>query len=121
MKLKTVIENVDRVKPNAFDSEEKTRWLNEIEGRIQAEILLFGPDNITVYTYADNADTELFVKPPYDCLYEYYLIAMIDFHNGEYDKYQNSMEMFDSKYDAFRKWFIEVYHPADHLEGCGLC
>ena len=113
MTLKQVIDHVDSVKPNAFTDEQKTRWLNEIEGQVQTEVFLFLPDNITQYTWESNQNTELFVKAPYDSIYDYYLQAAIDYHNGEYDKAQNSIAWFQEKYDAFRKWYVETYHPAD--------
>lgn len=113
MKLKEVIDHVDSLKQNAFTYEHKTRWINEIEGQVQTEVFLFSWDNITQYDWESNQDTELYVKAPYDSIYDYYLQAQIDFHNGEYDKAQNSIAWFQDKYDAFKKWYIETYHPAD--------
>ena len=43
MTVAQVIQAVDAVKPNAFSNEEKTRWLNEVEGMVQTEVLLFAP------------------------------------------------------------------------------
>lgn len=113
MTLKQVIDHVDSLKDNAFTYDQKTRWINEIEGQVQTEVFLFRPDNITQYTWESNQNTELFVKAPYDSIYDYYLQAAIDFHNGEYDKAQNSIAWFKDKYDAFKKWYVETYHPAD--------
>jgi hypothetical protein len=113
MTLKQVIDHVDSLKPNAFTYDHKTRWINEIEGQVQTEVFLFLPDNITQYTWESNQNTELFVKAPYDSIYDYYLQAQIDFHNGEYEKAQNSIAWFQDKYDAFKKWYVETYHPAD--------
>ena len=113
MTLKQVIDHVDSVKPNAFTYDHKTRWINEIEGQVQTEVFLFPWDNITQYDWESNQNTELFVKAPYDSIYDYYLQAQIDFHNGEYDKAQNSIAWFQEKYDAFKKWYVETYHPAD--------
>lgn len=113
MTLKQVIDHVDSLKTNAFTYDHKTRWINEIEGQVQTEVFLFSWDNITQYDWESNQNTELFVKAPYDSIYDYYLQAQIDFHNGEYDKAQNSIAWFQDKYDAFRKWYVETYHPAD--------
>lgn len=33
--LKSVIDYVDEIKPNAFSNEAKTKWLNECEGLVQ--------------------------------------------------------------------------------------
>ena len=45
--------------------------------------------------------------------YAPYLEAKIDYANGEYEKYQNSMQMFNSFWGEFLRWFALVYRPAD--------
>ena len=121
MTLKECIDFVDEIKPNAFTNEQKTQWLNEIEGRVQTEVFLWGMTNHTTYTYETNKNTELFVKPPYENIYYEYLSAMIDYANGEYDKAQNTMAMFEEKYTPFKAWFINTYHPADYKGGYCVC
>ena len=118
MTLKEVIDFVDAIKPNAFTNEQKTQWLNEIEGRVQTEVFLWDLTNHTKYSYETNKNTELFVKAPYEEIYYEYLTAKIDYANGEYDKFQNSLIMFNSVWNAFKKWFIRTYHPADCKGGC---
>ena len=49
---------------------------------------------------------------PYDDLYDLWLGAMIDFENGEYNKYQNTMEMFNSRYYEFVRWVADTYDPS---------
>lgn len=112
-----VISLVDSIKPNSFSASAKVAWLNDIEGVIQTEILLRAIEDITVYTYPENEDTELLVKPPHDKLYRAYLMAQIDFANEEYDKYQNSMQLFNAYFNEFSAWFMLRYRPADYHEG----
>jgi hypothetical protein len=40
-------------------------------------------------------------------------MAMIDFANGEYGKYQNTMTLFNSFFGSFNKWYVENYQPGD--------
>ena len=40
-------------------------------------------------------------------------MAMIDFANGEYDRYENTMTLYNAQLTEFMKWFVERYHPAD--------
>jgi hypothetical protein len=120
MKLTELIAHVDEIKPNAFDNDTKTRWVNQLEGRIQSEVFLWDVASLCVqYTYPETEedDPELLVKAPYEEIYEHWLEARIDYANGEYDKYQNSMAMFEEVYHAFAAWFINTYHPAEH-RGC---
>ena len=113
MKLSTVLALVDEIKPNAFSAQTKTVWLNEIEGLVQTEILLVRVEEIIVYDYETNADTELLVSAPHSKIYAAYLMAQIDFANGEYNKYQNSMVVFNSYFGEYQRWFANNYRPAD--------
>ena len=114
--LKSVIDYVDEIKPNAFSNEAKTKWLNECEGLVQTEVLLWASEEIITYQYDADKDKELLAQPPHDKIYWAYLTAMIDFANGEYNKYQNTMQMFNSFFGEFMRWFALNYRPADTHE-----
>ena len=118
MTLAQIIEQVDEIKPNAFSDDAKTIWINEAEGLVQTEVFLFNTVDVVQYNYAEDKDKPLLVDPPHDKLYRAYLSAMIDFANGEYDKYQNSMQVFNAHFGEFQRWYANVYQPADaHMEG----
>lgn len=114
MTLKECIEQVTMDKPHAFSNETLTKWINEVEGYVQSEVMLLDTTkNLTTYTWEDNQDTELMVLPPHDKLYISYLEAKIDYKNSEDDRYQNSMSMYNDQMLEFTLWFIDMYHPAD--------
>lgn len=113
MKLSTVLVMVDEIKPNAFSASTKTVWLNEIEGLVQTEVLLVRIEEIISYDYETDVDTELLVPAPHNKIYAAYLMAQIDFANGEYKKYQNAMELFNSYFGEYQRWFAQNYRPAD--------
>ena len=116
MTLAGVIAMVDDMKPNAFSNDTKTQWVNEVESMVQTEVLLFASEQIITYTYAQDSTEELLVQPPHDKLYWSYLVAMIDFANGEYNKYQNTMQVFNAHFGEFMRWFARNYRPADTHE-----
>lgn len=116
MVLREVIAQVDETKPNAFSNEQKTAWINEAEGKAQTEIFLFAPPQIISYDWDSDQNTELLIAKPHDCIYGYYLTAMIDFANGEYNRYNNSSQIFNSHYKEFMRWFALHYRPADAME-----
>lgn len=119
--LGEVIAMVDEIKPNAFSDEAKTAWLNECEGMVQTEVFLLAPVEIICYCWPEDRDAVLLVKSPHDKLYWSYLSAMIDFANGEYNKYQNTMQMFNASYGEFMRWYATHYRPADaHTRGEGF-
>lgn len=113
MKIREALAFVDSVKPNAYTDEQKLRWLNDCEGMVQTQVLLFAPHEIIVYSLPDDENVEMIVNKPHDKLYLSYLYAMIDYANGEYNKYANSMQMFNSDFSEFMRWFATVYRPAD--------
>ena len=114
--LKGVIDYVDEIKPNAFSNAAKTQWINECEGLVQTEVLLRASEEILAYSYDADQNKTLLTAPPHDKIYWAYLTAMIDFANGEYNKYQNTMQMFNSFFGEFMRWFALNYRPADTHE-----
>lgn len=114
MTIGKVIERVDAVKPNAFDSETKVEWLNALEGRIAADVLLLAPAEIGQLHYAWPADkdTELLVVSPHEDIYNLWLQAKIDEQNGEYNKYQNTMQIYNEHFGNFVRWFASTWDPA---------
>lgn len=110
MKLKEAIDRIDDIKPNAFDNETKTGWLNEIEGKIQTEIYHVKPDEVIAYDFEADQFKRLLVDAPHDKLYPLYLAVMIDFANGEYDKHQNSLAMCNAAWDEYAKWYMRNRH-----------
>ena len=111
--LSKVIKMADDIKPNVFSDDVKTGWINEAEGLVQTEVMLIAVEDVIVYSWEEDENTELLVRPPHDKLYWTYLTAMIDFANGEYNKYQNTMEMFNAYFSEYMRWFAERYRPAD--------
>lgn len=61
----------------------------------------------------DGTGIELMVRPPHDKIYAAYLCAQVDFANGEYNKYQNSVQMFNGYWGEFCRWFSRNFRPAD--------
>ena len=111
--LQGVLDIIDSIKPNAFSDEAKTAWINEVEGLVQTEVFLLAIEDVVQYTWPENAAATLLAKPPHDKIYWVYLSAMVDFANGEYDKYQNTMQMFNQFFGEYMRWYARTYNPAD--------
>lgn len=114
MTIGKVIRLADALKPNAIDNELKYQYITEVEGLVQTEVMLLSSEDIITYDpERDGENTELLVKPPHDKLYIAYLAAMIDFANGEYDRYANTVEQFNAYYREYHRWYFSRFHPAD--------
>lgn len=110
--INTVISRVDSIKLNTYTAEEKARWIIELEGRIYREIMR-GFGEYPVSEYPRDGDRELIATSPYDVIYDYYLFAMIDFHNREEGNYANSYDMFNEKYNEFAKAYQRSNRPSN--------
>lgn len=110
MKLREVLDFVEKIKPgNPYDTETKIQWLNELEGDIQSHLLNTAPQEIIQYTTED-METTLLIPAPFDRVYWPWVAAMIDFANGEYSKYQNTLRLVNDAYDKYAKWFHRKFH-----------
>lgn len=114
MTIGKVIRLADALKPNAIDTELKYQFISEVEGLVQTEVMMLSSEDIVTYDpERDGENTELLVKPPHDKLYIAYLSAMIDYANGEYDRYANTIEQFNAYYREYHRWYFSRFHPAD--------
>lgn len=111
--LQSVLEMIDSIKPNAFSDEAKTAWINEVEGLVQTEVFLLAVEDVVQYRWPEDSGATLLAKPPHDKIYWVYLSAMVDFANGEYDKYANTMQMFNQFFGEYMRWYARTYNPAD--------
>lgn len=114
MKIGDVIAWVDEIKPNAFDERAKVEWLGTLDGKVLTEVFLMFPGDLTKppYKYPEDMETALLAEPPHDDIYSPWLQAQIDMANGEYNKYANTMAMFNACWVNFCRWFADTYNPA---------
>lgn len=115
MVLMAVLHRIDEVKPNSYTQSEKIRWLSTLDGTIKREIIDTheGGDDAVFEGYKDDEDlnTELLVPYPYDDIYVRWLEAQIDYSNGEYGKYNNSIALYNTAYTAFANYYNKTHMP----------
>lgn len=111
MTSKQVLARVKALKPTPFDDETLLYWLREVEGLILVQVLLLQPTSVQPLEAA--TDDQLTVPYPFDKLYLQYLMAQIDYANGEYRKYDNSMALFNAYLGEYQRWVGDNLHPAD--------
>lgn len=115
MTIIEAINYIDNIKPNNYSQEDKIRWLSNLDWTVKAEIIDTheGADEVTFGGYGVDSpiDTELLVPPPHSDMYFRWLEAQIDYANGEYGKYNNSMAMFDAAYSAYTNYYNGNHMP----------
>jgi hypothetical protein len=113
MTVSDCIQIVDSYEPNAYDLENKCRWVRECEGKVYSEIFLQQPIGFHAGPLAMILGYELAIPAPYNKIYPRYLQAMIHYANGEYDRYANSMQMFNDAWADLNIWFGQDYDITD--------
>ena len=114
MTLMGAINHLNAVKPNSFMQAEKIKWLSTLDGIVKAEIIDTheGGENITFDGYTESSlMQELLVPPPYDDMYIKWLEAQIDYANGEYGKYNNSITLYNTAFAAYEKYYNRTHKP----------
>ena len=98
----------------------KARWLIELDGKIQMEILKGRPAPALPgeeekvrsgpMAFPEDGETEMLVQPPYDGMYQYYLVAMDQFYSLD-PNYTASYLMFTESYKDFSYHYHREHPP----------
>lgn len=115
MTIMGAINHIDTVKPNGYSQDEKVRWLSILDGIIKSDIIDTheGGDSVLFKGYDENTalTQALLIPHPYDDVYIKWLESQIDYANGEYDKYNNSITTYNAAYTAYAKNYNRTHKP----------
>ena len=92
--------SISRFARNTVDCLKYVRVLKELGIGIY-----FEKENINTL----DMDTELLVGPPFDSLYLRWLEAQIDYHNGEYDKFNAAILLFNTAWREFENYYRQTH------------
>ena len=115
MKIIEAINRIDSLKHNTYTQNEKVAWLSRLDSMVKRLIIDTheGGDEVEFTGYNDSQDLnqEMLVPAPFDEIYLRWLEAQIDYTNGEYDKYNNSILMYQAAYDAYANYYNRNHMP----------
>ena len=115
MTIAEVISKVDALKPNTYTTEDKVEWLSNLDARVKSKIIDAHESNEPVefhgYDSLLDQETVLLAPAPYDEMYLRWLEAQIDYANGEFGKFNNSITMFNAAYAAFANYYNRTHMP----------
>ena len=118
MKINEAINRLDSLKFNTYKQDDKIDWLSRLDNMVKKQIIDTheGAESVsfTGYTADTPLDTVLLVPAPYDEVYLRWMEAQIDYHNGEYDKYNNAIIMFNTAFEAYQKHYNSAHKPVQH-------
>lgn len=118
MKIIEAISRTDALMHNTYSQNDKVQWLSDLDNDIKQQIIdnHEGGQSVSFTGYDANTpmDTVLLVPAPHDIIYLRWLEAQIHYHNGEYDKYNNAIIMYNTAFDAYQKHYTRTHKPLQH-------
>ena len=115
MKIIQAINKIDALKRNTYSQPEKVEWLSRVDWMVKKHIIDTheGAEQVSFKGYDDLTDlqTELLVPAPHEEMYLRWLEAMIDYHNGEYGKYNNAVDMFNTAFESYKNYYNRTNMP----------
>lgn len=112
MKLREAINALKMMRDIRAEDELYYLWINELEGKVQTEIMLM--DIMDVIQYSEEQyDATLMVLPPHDTMYVDWIVYKAAEYYGEYDRAQYLYATFEKKYRAYAAWYMNRYRPAE--------
>ena len=115
MTIIEAITRLDELKHNTYTESDKVKWLSRVDNMVKKHIIDTHErvEDVIFYGYDESTDTntELLVPAPYDEMYLRWMEAQIDYHNGEYGKYNNAIDMFNTAYEGYQNYYNRTHMP----------
>lgn len=115
MKVSEAISKFDNLMHNTYTSGNKVEWLSALDGDVKRLIIDTheGGEDVTFngYTEGKDEDTVLLIPAPFEQVYLYWLEAHIHYYNGEYTKYNNALDRYEERYQAFANEYTRTHRP----------
>ena len=118
MTLAELIAYVDQIRPNAFDKDMETGWVNEIEHKVYDQVINKAVGNTitdpTPYIYDQNAETVLLADDAHKDVYVTYVLAQMDYANMELDRYNADAAMHQAAWQEYAAEYRRNHLPKTH-------
>lgn len=116
MTISDVVLEIGRIKPHSYTEDTLRRWLSELDGKVWEDLMchyLPADEKPSLPYAADDTLAALLIPFPHEDVYIKFLGAQIDFHNGDVERYNNSMMMFTEQYQTFVDSFTRSHMGRD--------
>ena len=113
MKLREILATIAQIRPHAYTDAEMIALLNTIEGRVYTDIFhkAEGFHEEFIPFQEGGEERELAVPVPFTDLYIYYLASRIDYFNGDVDRYNDSMVLYNKAWDDYAAYYRRNHMP----------
>ena len=114
----TIIEaigKIDDLKHNIYSLADKIGWLSRLDSMAKRLVIDThdggGDVCFSGYNVDTDLNTEMLIPEPFDEAYLRWMEAQIDYHNGEYEKYNNSIDTFNVSWTAYQNYYNRTHMP----------
>ena len=114
MTASQVLQQVDTLLPNQYTKELKLHWLHRAEGFAATFIGGVLPTEMT-------EDTVLSITAPYSELYRHYVEAQIHYGNGELERYNNAIALWNTLLLSWRDYRARSEGAESAVAALKLC
>ena len=118
MTINEAINRLDNLKCNTYSRGDKLEWLSRLDGLLFRQVISQheGAEEKTFsgYTEDTDVDTKLLAEPPFDDLYLRWMEAQIDYHNGEYDRYNAAILLFNTALETYSNDYRMRHMPKSY-------
>ena len=115
MTIHDAINSIDELMHNTYTQENKVTWLSRVDTMVKKLVIDTheGGEEVSFSGYNEDTDLEtvLLIPEPFDEAYLRWMEAQIHYHNGEYDKYNNAVVMFNTAFDAYKSDYTRNHMP----------
>jgi hypothetical protein len=115
MKIIEAITQIDSLKHNTYSESDKIGWLSRLDAMVKKHVIDTheGGEDVNFAGYEDdvNTQTELLVPAPYDEVYLRWMEAQIDYYNGEYERYNNAIDLFNTAFEGYKNYYNRTHMP----------
>lgn len=115
MTIQGAINSLDDLMHNTYSPENKVTWLSRLDTMVKTIVIDTheGGEDVSFSGYNSETDPEtvLLIPEPFDEVYLRWMEAQIHYHNGEYDKYNNAVVLYNTAFDAFKSYYTRKHMP----------
>lgn len=105
MTIREAIDRANGLQFNTYTDAEKVAWLSRLDERVALLVQNAGSADGPWYTADMDMDTDLLIPSPFEDIYIHWLVAQINYANGEIDKYNNAIAMYNTEYTGYSQWY----------------
>lgn len=115
MTIQEAINRLDALIFNTYTTDDKIQWLSRLDTAVKQQIIDTHEGGQKVefegYTAATPVATKLLVPSPFDEVYLRWMEAQIHYHNGEYDKFNAAIIMYNTAFESYASYYNKHHMP----------